>query len=223
MQSVGEVMAIGRTFAESLQKAVRSLEQGRMGFALGRDPGVRRARRRRALAPLRRRRPPSGSSRCTRCCWRGATSTRWPRAPGSTPGSSQQLAEIVEAERELADGVGARRALDRARLAALSSRLGLLRPPDRRPDGTERTRWPRRAALLGSTRPSRRSTPARPSSRPRRRTTTAPTRTRARCALAARSRDHPRLGTEPDRPGHRVRLLLRARVAWRCASWATRR
>ena len=35
MQSVGEVMAIGRTFAESLQKAVRSLEQGRVGFALG--------------------------------------------------------------------------------------------------------------------------------------------------------------------------------------------
>jgi carbamoyl-phosphate synthase large subunit len=37
MQSVGEVMAIGRTFAESLQKAVRSLEQGRVGFALGED------------------------------------------------------------------------------------------------------------------------------------------------------------------------------------------
>jgi carbamoyl-phosphate synthase large subunit len=35
MQSVGEVMAIGRTFAESLQKAIRSLEQGRLGFALG--------------------------------------------------------------------------------------------------------------------------------------------------------------------------------------------
>jgi carbamoyl-phosphate synthase large subunit len=37
MQSVGEVMAIGRNFAESLQKAVRSLEQGRDGFALGDD------------------------------------------------------------------------------------------------------------------------------------------------------------------------------------------
>ena len=32
MQSVGEVMAIGRTFPESLQKALRSLEQGRLGF-----------------------------------------------------------------------------------------------------------------------------------------------------------------------------------------------
>jgi carbamoyl-phosphate synthase large subunit len=35
MQSVGEAMAIGRNFAESLQKAIRSLEQGRLGFALG--------------------------------------------------------------------------------------------------------------------------------------------------------------------------------------------
>jgi carbamoyl-phosphate synthase large subunit len=32
MQSVGEVMGIGRTFPESLQKAVRSLEQGRAGL-----------------------------------------------------------------------------------------------------------------------------------------------------------------------------------------------
>ena len=32
MQSVGEVMAIGRTFTESLQKALRSLEQGRLGL-----------------------------------------------------------------------------------------------------------------------------------------------------------------------------------------------
>src|SRR5204863_4855690 len=32
MQSVGEVMAIGRTFCESLQKAVRSLEAGRRGL-----------------------------------------------------------------------------------------------------------------------------------------------------------------------------------------------
>ena len=33
MQSVGEVMAIGRNFSESLQKALRSLEQGRTGFS----------------------------------------------------------------------------------------------------------------------------------------------------------------------------------------------
>ena len=32
MQSVGEVMAIGRTFPESLQKGMRSLENGRLGL-----------------------------------------------------------------------------------------------------------------------------------------------------------------------------------------------
>src|SRR5213075_2661139 len=32
MKSVGEVMAIGRTFKESLQKAIRSLEIGSAGF-----------------------------------------------------------------------------------------------------------------------------------------------------------------------------------------------
>ncbi len=45
MKSVGEVMAIGRTFKEALQKAVRSLEQDRWGLTLGRplaDDDLRR-------------------------------------------------------------------------------------------------------------------------------------------------------------------------------------
>ncbi|MEZ6197519.1 MAG: carbamoyl-phosphate synthase large subunit [Planctomycetota bacterium] len=37
MKSVGEVMAIGRTFSESLQKALRSLEHGREGLGRGKD------------------------------------------------------------------------------------------------------------------------------------------------------------------------------------------
>jgi carbamoyl-phosphate synthase large subunit len=41
MQSVGEVMAIGRTFPESLQKGLRSLENGRLG--LNCDPAERGA------------------------------------------------------------------------------------------------------------------------------------------------------------------------------------
>ena len=40
MQSVGEVMAIGRTFPESLQKAIRSLEQGRDGLVAAEDEGA---------------------------------------------------------------------------------------------------------------------------------------------------------------------------------------
>ncbi|MCL2000352.1 MAG: carbamoyl-phosphate synthase large subunit [Planctomycetes bacterium] len=39
MKSVGEVMAIGRTFKEALQKGLRSMENGRFGFgADGKDP-----------------------------------------------------------------------------------------------------------------------------------------------------------------------------------------
>ena len=60
MQSVGEVMAIGRTFPESLQKALRSLETGRARAQLrsGRAR-ARRPRRRRARA--RRRGPDAGA------------------------------------------------------------------------------------------------------------------------------------------------------------------
>ncbi len=32
MKSVGEVMAMGRTFQESVQKALRGLETGKVGF-----------------------------------------------------------------------------------------------------------------------------------------------------------------------------------------------
>ena len=50
MQSVGEVMGIGRTFPESLQKAVRSLEQGRSGPQRRSRRGGRRRRARRRAA-----------------------------------------------------------------------------------------------------------------------------------------------------------------------------
>ena len=86
MKSVGEVMSIGRTFCEALQKAARSLETGRDGLVLAprprrlsaprgaeaaarpRDGGARardaprpqprQARRRRARAPREARRHP---------------------------------------------------------------------------------------------------------------------------------------------------------------------
>jgi carbamoyl-phosphate synthase large subunit len=42
MKSVGEVMAIGRTFKESMQKALRSMEIGRAGWgADGKDPDIK--------------------------------------------------------------------------------------------------------------------------------------------------------------------------------------
>ena len=54
MQSVGEAMAIGRTFPESLQKGLRSLERGR--FGLNCDAGER------LYEPWRRRR--TGAAGC---------------------------------------------------------------------------------------------------------------------------------------------------------------
>ena len=89
MQSVGEVMAIGRTFPESLQKAIRSLEQGRSG--LNADPseadvdgvpvdgsaGGGEHRHPGAALPARVAAAP-GSCR----------STNWPTPPASIPGSS---------------------------------------------------------------------------------------------------------------------------------------
>jgi carbamoylphosphate synthase large subunit len=42
MKSVGEVMAIGRTFQESMQKALRGLETGLSGFDEIEIEGVRR-------------------------------------------------------------------------------------------------------------------------------------------------------------------------------------
>jgi carbamoyl-phosphate synthase large subunit len=50
MKSVGEVMAIGRTFRESLGKAIRSLELGRFGFDLALPDNLDELRRRMSRA-----------------------------------------------------------------------------------------------------------------------------------------------------------------------------
>jgi carbamoyl-phosphate synthase large subunit len=50
MKSVGEVMAIGRTFKESLGKALRSLEIGRWGFDLEKVPPLEELKRSIAVA-----------------------------------------------------------------------------------------------------------------------------------------------------------------------------
>ena len=60
MRSVGEGMAIGRTFRESFQKALRSLETGRFGFGMDRkqaDDAVPVGRRPQAPAQATRPQP----------------------------------------------------------------------------------------------------------------------------------------------------------------------
>jgi len=103
MQSVGEVMAIGRNFQESLQKAIRSLEQGRMGFSLGTNN---------EFADL------DSDTLWHRCIvatperlfalhevmWRGASIEEVVERTKIDPWFVHQLAGIIAAERELIDG-----------------------------------------------------------------------------------------------------------------------
>ncbi len=88
MQSVGEAMAIGRTFPESLQKALRSLEQGRAG--LNGDPAEAAvdAVPDDELLAQRRRPHRSALSSSRRSSGGGSPSRTSTRRPASTRGSS---------------------------------------------------------------------------------------------------------------------------------------
>ena len=83
MKSVGEVMAIGRTFREALGKAIRSLEIGRTGFDLE-LPARRSTELKRRLADA-----DGGAAVPARrgAAARASASTRSTRSPRSIPGS----------------------------------------------------------------------------------------------------------------------------------------
>ena len=81
MKSVGEVMAIGRTFKEALHKGLRGLEIGTSGFA----HRPRRHARRREAAHAR---PRPHLLREARARARLERTSACTRRPGSTPGSS---------------------------------------------------------------------------------------------------------------------------------------
>jgi carbamoyl-phosphate synthase large subunit len=102
MQSVGEVMAIGRTFGESLQKAIRSLEQGRLGFALGTDNEFAQLDddtlwHRCVVAT------PERLFALHEVLWRGASLDEVVARTKIDPWFIEQLMRIIELERELHD------------------------------------------------------------------------------------------------------------------------
>ena len=110
MQSVGEVMAIGRNFAESIQKAVRSLEQGRSGFALGGDSEFAAL----DLATLWQTcevATPDRLYALHEVMWRGASVDEVVNRTRIDRWFVDQLAQIVKRERELMGGLDLR-ALD---------------------------------------------------------------------------------------------------------------
>ena len=103
MQSVGEVMAIGRTFAESLQKAFRSLEQGRPGFALGRDQEFADLGDEELWARCVEATPER--LLCVHeALWRATPVEVLAEGTGLDPWFLDRLVEIVDAEREVLEG-----------------------------------------------------------------------------------------------------------------------
>ena len=163
MQSVGEVMAIGRTFTESLQKALRSLEHGRLG--LNADPAEDRARRDVDDEPARRRRHGHAGADLP---GRRAAAPRHHDRRRSTPPRRidewflDQIARIVEAPCRVG-GRGRRDARRQDVAAGQAARV------QRCPAGAplahrRRHRAAPHARRLACCRPTRRSTRAPPSS-----------------------------------------------------------
>jgi carbamoyl-phosphate synthase large subunit len=129
MKSVGEVMAIGRNFAESLQKALRGLETGLTGLDRVREyENADPAEIERALA----RSTPDRLLVAAEALRQGFTIERINEIAGFDPWFLRRLQEIVEAEEEVringlpSDAKGMRRlkamGFSDARLAQLSLR-----------------------------------------------------------------------------------------------------
>ncbi|HEX9116465.1 MAG TPA: carbamoyl-phosphate synthase large subunit, partial [Anaerolineae bacterium] len=97
MKSVGEVMGIGRTFKESVQKALRSLETGSPGFAGRGGPALGQAELARLLSvPTAERLPAVHDALAS-----GWTEAEVSRLTGYDPWFVAQLAQIVGLEHKL--------------------------------------------------------------------------------------------------------------------------
>ncbi len=128
MQSVGEVMAIGRTFPESLQKALRSLEHGYVGL----DPDLGDLGTLDDAELMRRvaRATPERIFAVAQALDRGIPPERVARASGYDPWFCDQIARIVETRRALRgrrpETLGPREWRDVKRLGFGDEQLGRL-------------------------------------------------------------------------------------------------
>ncbi len=103
MKSVGEAMAIGRTFQESLQKALRSLETGLSGL----DPITIESEEADELTLLRREMREAGPNRLlyvAEAFRRGLSFVEIHRLTRIDPWFLDQIAELIEVEGEVAEG-----------------------------------------------------------------------------------------------------------------------
>ena len=102
MKSVGEAMAIGRNFQESLQKALRSLETGLSGLDDFPIPGSTDADRRAALTRELGRRSPDRLRVIAQAMRDGMDLEEIRRITDFDPWFLRQIAEIVETEGQIA-------------------------------------------------------------------------------------------------------------------------
>ena len=193
MKSVGEVMAIGRTFKQAFMKAMRSRE-------LDAAPSAARGRRG-AAGPPRAALATIAGSCCSRRCARGVGVDELHRRTAIHPWFLAQFAELVAAESRR--GPERARAPQGPRLLRRAGRSHARGAPGGRPAaGVPVGRHLRRRVrgrdallllVLRAPDDGRRGRDA-----------------ELRRGTRAERRD-PGIGPEPDRAGDRVRLLLRAR------------
>jgi carbamoyl-phosphate synthase large subunit len=102
MKSVGEAMAIGRTFKEALQKGLRGLEADRIGWAVSATPADDRLEGtdRESLLAAIRRPTPERIFQLKHALLAGINVQALAEGSGIDPWFLYQLAELVEAEQE---------------------------------------------------------------------------------------------------------------------------
>ncbi|MDQ3427795.1 MAG: carbamoyl-phosphate synthase large subunit, partial [Gemmatimonadota bacterium] len=106
MKSVGEAMAIGRTFKEAFQKGLRGLETDRTGWTAGATPGDDRLPDETLQAALTAIRTPTPERvfQIKRALQLGAPVEAIAERTGIDPWFLYQMADLIEAEREWAAG-----------------------------------------------------------------------------------------------------------------------
>ena len=210
MKSVGEAMAIGRTFPESLQKALRSLETGLTGLDEIEIEGLGKGDDANAMRAAIGKPTPDRLLKIAQALRFGMGVAEIHEVTRIDPWFLERLADIVALEEKVRrhglprDAVNLRllkaAGFSDARLAALAA--------------IEESEVAEARAMPGSRRSTSGSTLAPPNS-PRRRLHVFDLRGAVRgrprlrsASLATRQGRHSRRWAEPHRAGHRIRLLL---------------
>ena len=206
MKSVGEAMAIGRTFAESLQKALRSLETGLTGLDEIEIEGLGKGDDHNALRAAIGTPTPDRLLKVAQAMRLGMSVAEIYEVTQHRPWFLERMAEIVALE----DKVRALRPARRRRtICARSRRRASPTRGSARSPGSPRPTSPRRARRSASRRSTSASTPARRSSPRPPPTCIRPTRRRSPASPHCEARPTGRdkiviLGGGPNRIGQGI-------------------